>query len=199
MSQVRFRPHIGTNYEASPFGIPVLIVGESHYGEEESKPRSTLTKRVISAVVRGSKWNFFTRVAATFSGEQSIEPKVFWSSVAFYNFIQTRISKGAKPTKQMWNDAGPSFLEMLGSLKTKPRLIAIFSYTVWENTPCHGRDAKAIIHSGRSIPCYEFSVKDGWALAPKLRHPSRGVSPQEWHPIILEALKRVGGHKFRAH
>jgi hypothetical protein len=61
----------------------------------------------------------------------------------------------------------------------------------------HGRDAKSITYLGQKVPCYEFGSGDSWSFAPKLKHPGRGFSAGQWHPVVLKALARAGGHEFR--
>jgi hypothetical protein len=151
----------------------------------------------MKQVIDGEKWNFFTRVSAAILGKQSVDPKVFWNSVAFYNFIQEAIKKNKRPTSQMYQAAEQPFLEVLEWLDPCPRLIAVFSAKAWENMPCCGRDTKAIIYGGRTVACYEYGEGNNRSLAPKLRHPSRGFSPQQWHPILLKAIERADGHEFR--
>jgi hypothetical protein len=52
LKQVRFKPWKGKSYGYhSPFGIPVMILGESHYGAKGAS--SSFTKDVIKALVRG--------------------------------------------------------------------------------------------------------------------------------------------------
>jgi hypothetical protein len=197
LPHVNFMPFVGRSYGYhSAFAIPVLVLGESHYTATSRKSfPSSFTRDVMDDVISGEEWKFFTRVSETFRGERSVDPRTFWNSVAFYNFIQTVIKKNTRPTAQMWRDAERPFLEVLEALR--PRLVAIFGFQTWENTPCHGRNAKPITHLGHEVPCYEFGCGDSWSLAPKLRHPSRGFSPKQWHAVILKSLARAGGHEFR--
>lgn len=96
----------------------------------------------------------------------------------------------------MWLEAQEPFLEVLAWLKPRPRLIVVFGFETWENTPDRGRDVAPIKHKGRKTLCYEFSVADDKSLAPKLKHPSRAFDLTRTRPVILKALKTAGGHKF---
>jgi len=196
---VIFLPFVGRSYGyRSAFGIPVLVLGESHYTDSARKSfPSSFTCDVMDDVISGDEYRFFTQASKTFLGEKSVDPKTFWNSVAFYNFIQTVVEKGKRPKAEMWRDAERPFLEVLEALKPRPRLIAVFGYGTWECTPCHGKNAKSITHLGQKVPCYDFGSGDSWSLAPKLKHPSRGFSPKQWHPVVLKALARAGGHEFR--
>jgi len=98
LPQVNFLPFRGRSYGyQSAFGIPVLVLGESHYNDNgrQSFPPS-FTCDVMDDVISGEEWKFFTQVLATFCGEQAVDPKTFWNSVAFYNFIQTVIKKNTR-------------------------------------------------------------------------------------------------------
>jgi hypothetical protein len=197
LPNVKFLPFKGRSYGYdSPFGIPVMVLGESHYSSKDHEAPS-LTRHVMKEVIAGESWNFFTRASAAFLGKQSADAKSFWNSVVFYNFIQTAITKNSRPTKQMWLNAEQPFCEVLDWLNPRPRLIAVFGFRCWDSTPCYGRDTKSIIHAGREVACYEFGRGNSWSLALRLQHPSRAFSPREWHPIVLKALVRAGGREFK--
>lgn len=54
LKHVTFKPWRGKNYGFdSPFGIPVMILGESHYSVEGKE--HSFTKRVIKDVKSGEK------------------------------------------------------------------------------------------------------------------------------------------------
>jgi hypothetical protein len=197
LPNVKFLPFKGRSYGyGSPFGIPVMVLGESHYSNKD-REAPTLTRDVMKEVAAGRGWNFFTRASATFLGKQSVDARSFWNSVVFYNFVQTAIKKNSRPSPQMWQDSEQPFREVLEWLNPRPRLIAVFGFGCWDNTPCYGRDTKSIIHARREVACYEFGHSNNLSLAFRLRHPSRAFSPREWHPIVLKALARAGGHEFR--
>jgi hypothetical protein len=196
LRHVRFMPFVGDSYGYdSPFGIPVMVLGESHYSEKNHEG-SSLTSDVMKKVMDGARWNFITRVSATFLGKQSVDARSFWNSVVFYNFVQTAIKKNSRPTKQIWVDSEQPFCEVLDWLDPRPGLIAVCGVQCWDSTPCYGRDTKPIIDAGQDVPCYEFGPADSRSLAFRLPHPSR-ISPQKWHPIFLKALRRAGGHEFK--
>jgi hypothetical protein len=68
MNEIFFQPWKGERYgRRSPFGVPVMILGESHYSREKASP--TLTQDVVRKVICGEwKFNFFRNVAAAFLG-----------------------------------------------------------------------------------------------------------------------------------
>jgi len=143
MPHVRFTPWVGDSYgDESAFGTPVMVLGESHYTEKDREP-SSLTSDVMRLVIKGAKWNFYTRVLQTFVSKHPVDPRSFWHSVAFYNFIQIPIKKGSRPMKQMWLDAEQPFCEVLEWLDPRPRLIAVFGFRCW--------DKYALLRKGNQI------------------------------------------------
>jgi hypothetical protein len=199
LKHVRFKPWKGKHYGSrSPFGIPVMILGESHYSVEGKI--STFTRRVIKAVKSGKKKNsFYRNVAAAFLEEEfnSKQRRAFWDSVVFYNYVQSPLKRGGRPNGKMWSEAEQPFLEVLAWLKPPPRLIAVFGFHTWENTPDgHGTKVPHIKYGQLRIQCYEFRVGGGNSLAPKLKHPSRGLNLKQTRSVIQKALKTAGGHKF---
>jgi len=197
LKHVFFRPSVGKHCGGPAFGVPVMILGESHYSEEE--PDRDLTRKVVLQTIRGEcDFAFFRNSATAFLGDHG-DPRMprFWESVIFYNYVQCLVDKEKRPTRKMWVDAELPFLEVLAMVEPSPRLVVVLGRDTWENTPCCGRDVRSIRSEGEEIPCYEFCIRGRAVLAPKLPHASRGFSPSRWRPVILEALKRVAGHEFR--
>jgi hypothetical protein len=128
LKHVKFEPSIGKHYGMdSPFGIPVMILGESHYGAQ-GETRS-FTKYVIKDVKSGKKRHaFFRNVAKAFlvDPRSPSQRKAFWDSVVFYNYVQTSVEPGTRPAVKTWLAAQEPFLEVLASLEPRPRLIAVF-------------------------------------------------------------------------
>lgn len=199
LKDVRFKPWKGKDYGSrSPFGIPVMILGESHYSVEGKS--STFTRRVIRAVKSGKKKNpFYRNVAAAFLEEEynSKQRRAFWDSVVFYNYVQSPLKRGGRPNRKMWSEAEQPFLDVLAWLKPPPLLIAVFGRVTWESTPDSGRDVSPIKHGRRKILCYEFNVGGKKALAPKLNHPSRAFNLDLTRGVILKALARARRRKSR--
>jgi hypothetical protein len=194
-----FRPWIGKNYgPQSCFGIPVMVLGESHY---DWKARVIPHRRVTVELVKdeldgGDRKRFFTNIVASFAGQlPSAEQRgQFWNSVLFYNYIQGFVGNKPRirPKCTMWSESQPAFRRVLA--RYKPRLVAVFGFTLWDELPNWGHDGDPIMTRGQSTACYQLAAPDGFAaLAPKLRHPSSSFNFRMWHPILHEAVKRAGG------
>jgi len=190
-----FEPWKGKNYgDDSAFGIPVMVLGESHYDPENRKNRRITIELIEDELDGGSGYRFFTNIAASFLGAipDADQRAKFWKAVVYYTYIQGFV--GAKPrmrpTDAMWANSAESFSKVLE--KYRPRLVAVFGYGLWEELPNRGENTDPIISDGRSVACYNFSLQaGGTALAPKLRHPSSGFNFQTWHPVVQEAVRRA--------
>ena len=193
MSQFRFEPWAGKSYRHSSFGIRIVVLGESHYGAAKN-PRLTINI-IEDECDGGSGFKFYTNVVASFLGTlpNAGQRKQFWHSVVFYNYLQG--FAGARPRTPpaygMWAKSEQNFRRVID--KYKPHLIAVFGFGLWEELPNWGHDADPIVLKRLSVPCYNFALLGGSALAPKLRHPSSGFNFRTWHPVVREAVRRAGG------
>ena len=172
MKNVVFKPWIGSNFESSKLGSRVLVVGESHYGEEGSE-HDGFTADVVKACGQTDRLPFFTKIAKTLLNYDSSnylddqERADIWEQVAFYNYIQKFVGDTARirPTNEMWEAAEHPFLEVVQSLK--PEVIIVLGKTLAEYLP---------------------SVSDDIAVC-YLQHPSSGgYSYAVNNPLVLKAL-----------
>lgn len=195
MRESFFEPWIGKNYGAkSSFGIPVLILGESHYDPENRNNRRITIELIEDELDGGSGYRFFTNIAASFLGTIPTRSQRanFWQSALYYTYIQGFVGAKSRmpPTDRMWANSAESFIRVLE--KYKPRLVAVFGYRLWEELPNVGENTDPIISDGRLVACYRFKLPGGaTALAPKLRHPSSGFNFRTWHPIVQQAIRRA--------
>jgi len=67
MQKIVFEPWVGRNYKNSRFGVPVLVLGESHYGDE-SETRPTVTIDVVHRLAQTKRHPFFTKVSKILLG-----------------------------------------------------------------------------------------------------------------------------------
>lgn len=124
-----FQPWIGSRYYAdNRFGQRVLVLGESHYGDD-SEISSDFTSRVVQDLAKNQRSSFFTKVSKVLLGLNSdhwLDDKErgdVWEHVAFYNFIQGFVSTEARvrPSDEMWENSKEPFLELINTLK--PQII----------------------------------------------------------------------------
>jgi len=142
--EVSFIPWIGPRYTNEGLGgTRLLVLGESHYGEEES-PQSSFTKDVVRSLVYGGRHAFFTMIAKLVVGRgggnyipQSERQWVF-GRIAFYNYIQSLAGKGPNGTvtDSMWKDAKRPFLDVVEV--TGPDAILIVGKGLGKHVPSPG-------------------------------------------------------------
>jgi len=136
---VKVLPFVGDGYKKeTPLGLPVLIVGESHYNDEPL--HADFTKEVVQLMLDApwKPWmNFFAKTAGVCqSGWRNRElRRKFWSSVVFYNFIQETVGAEPRmrPTDEMWRKAGPAFVEAL--IEYEPGFVLVLGNQLWANLP----------------------------------------------------------------
>lgn len=138
-STVRFAPWVGPHYERGLCGLRILLVCESHYGGKQHE-RPTVTPEIVKALALGERHPratgklrrhpHFTKIMAavqnvmqSFSNAQR---RAFWSSVAYYNFLQELLPDSrVPPPPGAWGRGERAFTEVLAVLA--PDLIVCFS------------------------------------------------------------------------
>jgi hypothetical protein len=205
---VYFEPWRGPNYGPnSKFGLALLIVGEAHYDWEEGAPQLErgLTKELIAYIAAGQETKaFWTKICKLFEGDV-INPqtkKLFWESVAFYNYIQKSVGLGARvrPTPEMWSGSQEAYLEVLSCLK--PQCIIVLGEDTWNHLPLgkYWRVADERFGSGPALAANGMNFEtrvyqvdgDKPALATKVKHPSAvGFSTSEWRPVVQRTIEHA--------
>lgn len=139
---VVFDPWVGKKYWTSDiFGIRVLVLGESHYGNKRDI-RTTFTSDVIRQLAQTHRNSFFTKVAKVLYGFDQRTwlgngPRAeIWEHVAFYNYVQDLVGDGVRkrPTHRMWTVAAAPFLGILRELK--PEVVLVLGESLNRHLPC---------------------------------------------------------------
>lgn len=172
---VIFQPWIGDFYRTkNRFGVRVLVLGESHYGDE-ADTRPTVTTEVVRWLAQDERHAFFTKVSKVLLGldeNTSLSNEArgeVWEHIAFYNYIQGFVSTDprVRPTADMWERAKEPFLQIVRDLN--PHMILVLGIELGSNIPA--------IPNGIEI-CV-------------IQHPSTGFSYKRWNGAFLEALERA--------
>jgi hypothetical protein len=136
---VRFAPWVGSQYSEGLDGLRILLVGESHYAENNHE-RPTVTPEIVKALALGERHPLatkrlrqhphFTKImrAVTSSRRPATraEKADFWGRLAYYNFIQEFIpAKRSMPIKAAWLRGKAPFCDVLDVLR--PDLIVCLS------------------------------------------------------------------------
>jgi len=130
----RFRPHIGTEYEAGLIGgRKLLLIGESHYNGPDYEPCGPeATCDAIKSYLGGTSIPFFDYVHKASCGHlHNVTREDFWKRVAFANFIQRPMDTAShRPTDDDWREGTEVFWDTLSKLK--PDLVFMFT-SAWSN------------------------------------------------------------------
>lgn len=189
---VYFKPWRGEQYGgSSEFGLPVLVLGESHYEWLGGTLDENTTCEIIGDIVGGWTYAFWTKIAMAFLGRRPSqdEKSRFWNSIAFYNFIQDSVGFGPRnrPTLEMWHSAASPFREVLADLR--PRCVVVLGKELWEHLPPFDRPGPALSLEGNQRATGLYQVGEAPALVVGIKHPSAiGWRYEEWHPWISQAL-----------
>src|SRR5579872_4866203 len=90
---VFFAPWRGDRFGESRWGR-LLILGESHY-EGDVPPTSAWTIEEVTAYLDGIRVkSFWTKIGQVVTGDEAwqYDRRVFWNSVAFYNYVQEAVT-----------------------------------------------------------------------------------------------------------
>ena len=175
-----FKPWVGSKYYSdNQFGIRILLLGESHYGDKDEGENFTIevVKKWGQGVEQGESLPFFKKVAVSVLNLDSayelsdVDRKEFWEHVAFYNYVQTIVGEGPRerPLEDMWEESKPLFYGVLDNLK--PDLIIVLGKELSYNLPKVDVDTCVV------------------------KHPSTGFSYSVWNPKIKEAIGNVKSKK----
>jgi hypothetical protein len=142
MESVVFCPWVGENYRKPQncFGIRILILGESHYGNEDDKDAQFTSDVVQRFTQKGERHRFFTILAKVLLSKNrqvelnATELSAVWNSIAFYNYIQDLLpDPRILPKEKMWTEARKPFFNVLEALE--PDLLIVAGSRLKANIP----------------------------------------------------------------
>lgn len=196
MKNVKFLPWVGSNYANGRNGKKILVLGESHYQWDENKINDwrTITQTLVQEQIDGSYTRaFWTKIAICFLGHSPTleEKKEFWSSVAFYNYVQESAGDGPRvaPQADSWAASEDAFTEVLESLA--PNFVLILGDRLTGNLSQFLKERAEDIDGAERIATFKIRTGEGsFGLAYPVKHPSTGFNGRNWHPYILEGIKR---------
>ena len=194
MEKIFFKPWIGEQYQASPLsGKRVLVLGESCYQWDKDIPLGPdFTIRCVTEQKAGRyPAKFWTNIVIAFLNKRPTtqEKEAFWSSVAFYNYVQRPVGWGPRksPSKEMWQEGADPFAEILEQLS--PQLVIVLGFQLWRQLPDLDGQKGPRISSTRQPETWQYSLENGSCLAYGVMHPSAAFSGKYWHPYIMEAFE----------
>ena len=173
MSGIIFEPWVGKKYaQNNHFGARILVLGESHYGEEfETQPN--VTSEVVRLLAQTKRHSFFTKISKVLLGIDGtiwLDDKArgeIWEHVAFYNYIQGFVSTDprVRPTSTMWASAQLPFLQVLRDIK--PQVILVL---------------------GKELSSHLPEIPEGIEVC-RIQHPSTGFVYSKWNPLFAKAVQ----------
>jgi len=186
---LRFEPWIGKNYKTYVDG-KILLIGESHYLDEELDPASNFTTAVIKQFLQGHKLPtpFFQRIGNIFD---SNDYNSIWENIAFANLIQAGLSEAkSQPTVDDIATINPTFEILLKNLK--PDKVLVFSKRLWNNwlTEEDATHVKEISANNKKGNIWEYQRNGKKTLAMGINHASRmyGKSWSDWVPLVKKFI-----------
>ena len=175
--QIIFHPWVGSNYSSSRYRV--LLLGDSHYGEE-TEAHNRLTQDVITywCLERKQPGRFFTCIIWTLFGNRDDMDDKF-SKVAFYNYVQRLMPEPRRaPSRDDYEAAKKPFIEVLNKLS--PDFVISFGEGMTWHFPCIAEEDD----SWRKDIADE--THDVWISAFELDN----------HSIPLYSLPHPSGNKF---
>lgn len=201
----RFRPWAPSSEDPRIAGVRLLVLGESHYEEENGdgstyrdadatveETRNTVRKYGVKPEKRQV---FFANLYTMLSGEpwaleaSRLEP--FWNSIFFYNYVQTLVPGGPRhsPSPSMWREAEKPFRTVIEEIA--PEAILVVGKRLWSNM---AQEDERLDEQpdGLGLICGYHLPSGDTIPAACTRHPSSfGFRPMEWHPRIRHYLNWV--------
>lgn len=188
MKNVVFDPWVGKTYEnGGCFCKKILLLGESHYGQNMG---SSMTKDIIyDQTYSNYTRSIYTNFERALKGEETNpdDREKIWNSVAFYNYVQTCISKTRKsPSEEEFSDSEEAFFEVLDELE--PDVVLVWGTRLWENLPNTNFEAYGDCeYKGYAYRCGSYTTNKGTkVVCYEMQHPSSGFSWSWWHNFLIQ-------------
>jgi hypothetical protein len=196
-----FKPWIGSQYEIGIDNKKILILGESHYccNPGECDGCSDQTNEIILKQINETRSDFesnpfYTKLAKLFlkkvPGEYISlnEKKLFWNSVAFYNYIQESVGETARiaPSKEMFEISWGPFQNLIEAIT--PDLVLILGQRLWDGMP---GEAIKDWPAGPVKDSYYYLGKTNAPICVIANHPSSSHFSYHIADVIFEALNWV--------
>lgn len=207
---VKFLPFVGCKYsygisfnekgelvlgeEGNP-GKKVLVLGESHYCDEElsDEELSSFTRDVLKCYLSSEERYNWMRTFVKFERALSNtvtefkDSKEIWSRLMFYNYLQ-RPLQGMRMAgdSEDYEEAMDPFFAILKTYQ--PDYIIVWGRRLFENLPYANGEAGEYM-SGIDVNPRSYKIEDKMVKAFPIYHPSVGFSWDYWHKVIVDSFK----------
>lgn len=206
MERVFFKPWVGENYESGGiFGKRILVVGESHYCDDDECERCSeesaydgcheFTNKVVRQIIDGetTRWSgTFRKFEKSLVGDKfaTATSEQIWQSIAFYNYLQVAVAKARQAGDlSEYDKSEDAFFDVLNKLQ--PDVMFVWGVTrMYDNRPSKGWTVGSeITVDGYKVLNGYYTLDNGHRVrAVWTYHPSAGYSPEWWNKVIKEVL-----------
>ena len=218
ISNLHWLPFVGKQYDSTPKGKRLLIVGESHYNADVGEPgmqdfymRKDWTREfILKEGLNQSPW-FPGKASNSLVGnlERSLlnkrkaadeEKSIIWNSVAYMNVIQELLNNlKSRPTHDMKVIGSDVFFEVLRILKPDFCLFGGIGIAGYVSNPPHvmsktGFETEGLKKMEKISTTYPRIMtlkrpKEEELKFVFVRHPSQYYSWSKWAPFVQAQLK----------
>ncbi len=206
MSNLIWEPWIGDNFKNQENKI--LLIGESHYAVNNGKPdpiayNEFLTNRnstidVIRRNFNGESWSLFQNLYRALFRTSNIDRKLFWSKVAFYNFIQQPMtSTTERPSIDLFAKSYEGFKEVIDKHQVTHCIFLGNTAALYFDRELLGKSTFKQVKSerekvGRFWATHKI-ITDGTSEIKIyfIKHPSKYFSWSRWHEYLYRNEKEL--------
>jgi hypothetical protein len=196
MKNVFFKPWEGDNYAEGFNGKKILVLGDSHYSENDENEDFLIGNvEYFLGCKKGGPhkgyMNTYTKFTNVLLGEKADAKTTieFWQSIVFYNYVQNiQTGHSISPTGEEYDNSHTAYIEVLEDYQ--PDLIIVWGWRLWQKIIKYGTEADFNIIDERKERFYFFDIKGKKIPACGIPHPSRGLT-YEWTSYLQEAIQLV--------
>lgn len=134
---VFFLPWVGKRYCSDAASLRLLILGESHYGDEGNETPDLSRRCVQEHSDRTWDHRFFTMLTQIVSGHDhwDVDRQEFWGEICFYNYVQRTVAEtpGVAPKIDDFVRNEEALRAVIEHLT--PTHVLVCSWRLWNNLP----------------------------------------------------------------
>ncbi len=197
-AKVKLLPWVGNQYAQGINGKRVMVLGESHYCAHESEAVPAITNNIIRLLFDNESehegfMNTYTKFGRALAGGQRYDQdkEALWSSVMFYNYVQTPISEARKaPKKEEFTNSEAALFDLLEQYR--PHCMIVWGSRLYNNLPRKGNQTEDIkLRDGKIIETWSYKLASGHMVyILPITHPSAAFTPEYWHEAIHRFIGR---------
>jgi len=199
MEIVKIDPWIGNNYRDPIFNKhSTLVLGESHYAEEETVNQDFTNELVESYIDRTiNRSTFWTNVGQLVSGKHHSSPEFkrskVWHDFAFYNYIQGIFSNQprVKPEQKFFRQSEERFFQIIDQLK--PKLVVALGKRLYNRMyPLYEEKVQV----DQNLKAKKYNISGNSFICCYVNHPSTGFSYKDWNSNLKRCQNWISSNKF---